>query len=92
MTTRSDLDDFLHQHRTGRQRLGLVVGGSLSAGVDVKLEVGQLPGGIIEDMAVGRYVVIEGATERKFFSIVTDIALDTTNLDLPKSPPDPTDE
>ncbi|MBM2848844.1 MAG: hypothetical protein HW418_1786, partial [Anaerolineales bacterium] len=92
MTTRSELDTFLRQHRTDRQRLGLVVGGSLSAGVDVKLDVGQLPGGIIEDMAVGRYVVIEGATGRKFFSLVTDIALDNANPDLPKSPPDPDDE
>lgn len=92
MTTRSELDTFLRQHRTDRTRLGLVVGGSLSAGVDVKLDVGQLPGGIIEDMAVGRYVVIEGATGRKFFSLVTDIALDNANPDLPKSPPDPDDE
>ncbi|MEK7277231.1 MAG: ATP-binding protein, partial [Chloroflexota bacterium] len=30
----------------------------------------------------------EGATGRKFFSIVTDIALDTANPDLPKTPPD----
>ncbi len=92
MTTRSEFDDFLRQNRTDRARLGLVVGGSLSAGVDVKLDVGQLPGGIIEDMAVGRYVVIEGATGRKFFSLVTDIALDNANPDLPKSPPDPDDE
>ncbi len=92
MTNRSDFDAFLHQQRTDRTRLGVVVGGSLSAGVDVKLDVGQLPGGIIEDMAVGRYVVIEGATGRKFFSLVTDIALDNTNPDLPKSPPDPDDE
>jgi len=92
MITRSDFDTFLHQQHTDRQRLGLVVGGSLSAGVDVKLDVGQLPGGIIEDMAVGRYVVIEGATGRKFFSLVTDIALDNANPDLPKSPPDPDDE
>src|SRR3990172_7859197 len=82
----TDMTPFL------RQRLGLVVGGSLSAGLDVKLDVGDVPGGIIEDMAVGRYVVIEGATRRKFFSIVTDIALDNTNPDLAKSPPDPDDD
>jgi hypothetical protein len=94
MTTRSDFDDFLRRapNSNSRTRLGLVVGGSLSAGLDVKLDVGQLPGGVIEDMAVGRYVVIEGATERKFFSLVTDIALDNANPDLPKSPPDPDDE
>ena len=88
----SELDDFLGPRHTNHQRLGVVVGGSLSKGLDVKLDVGALPGGVIEDMAVGRYVVIEGATGRKFFSIVTDIALDNTNPDLTKSPPDPGDE
>jgi hypothetical protein len=82
----TNLDPF------ARARLGLVVGGSLSTGLDVKLDVGQVPGGIIEDMAVGRYVVIEGATGRKFFSIVTDIALDNTNPDLAKSPPGADDD
>jgi len=84
----SELDDFLGPRHTDHQRLGVVVGGSLSKGLDVKLDVGALPGGVIEDMAVGRYVVIEGATGRKFFSIVTDIALDSNNPDLAKAPPD----
>ena len=88
----SELDKFLGPRRSlERQRLGVVVGGSLSEGLDVKLDVGALPGGIIEDMAVGRYLVIEGTTGRKFFSIVTDIALDSSNPDLAKSPPDPDD-
>ena len=89
----SELDNFFGPRRsTERQRLGAVVGGSLSHGLDVKLDVGALPGGIIEDMTVGRYVVIEGATGRKFFSIVTDIALDSNNPDLSKAPPDPDDD
>jgi hypothetical protein len=88
----SELDDFLGPRHTDHQRLGVVVGGSLSKGLDVKLDVGALPGGVIEDMAVGRYVVVEGATGRKFFSIVTDIALDSNNPDLAKAPPDPDDD
>ena len=100
MTLPSELDEFFGPRRSpgsrDHERLGQVVGGSLSQGLDVKLDVGDVlggapPGGIIEDMAVGRYVVIEGATGRKFFSIVTDIALDNTNPDLAKSPPDPDD-
>lgn len=88
----SELDKFLGPRRSlERQRLGLVVGGSLSEGLDVKLDVGALPGGIIEDMAVGRYLVIEGTTGRKFFSIVTDIVLDSNNPDIANSPPDPDD-
>jgi DNA helicase HerA-like ATPase len=90
MTPLSDLDDFFAK-APPRARLGLVVGGSLSQGVLVKLDPGQVPGGVIEDMAVGRYVVVEGKTGKKFFSIVTDIALDSTNPDLAKSPPDPDD-
>ncbi len=95
MTIRSELDEFLAAFPTpkpaGRARLGMVVGGSLSQGVQVKLDVGQEPGGVIEDMAVGRYVVVEGKTARKFFCIVTDIALDSTNPDLARTPPDPDD-
>jgi len=89
--TLSDFDDFFPPTPT-RTRLGLVVGGSLSQGVLVKLDPGRVPGGVIEDMAVGRYVVVEGKTKKKFFSIVTDIALDSLNPDLPKSPPDPDDD
>src|SRR5262245_42601516 len=97
MTGRSELDEFFDSFssaktRGGRARLGLVVGGSLSQGVQVKLDVGQVPGGVIEDMAVGRYVVVEGKTDRKFFSIVPDIALDSTNPDLARTPPDPDDD
>jgi DNA helicase HerA-like ATPase len=88
--TLPDFDDFFTRPRP-RDRLGLIVGGSLSQGLLVKLDPGQVPGGVIEDMAVGRYVVVEGKTGKKFFSIVTDIALDSANPDLPKSPPDPGD-
>src|SRR5258708_24626738 len=95
MTTRTDLDAFCNHlpspNGAGRHRLGLVVGGSLSQGITVKLDPGQVPGGVIEDMAVGRYVVVEGQSGKKFFSIVTDILLDSTNPDLPKNPPDPDD-
>src|SRR5688572_16378016 len=91
--TQSELDAFFGPRPSGQtHRLGLVVGGSLSHGLEVKLDVGALPGGIIEDMAVGRYVVVEGATGRKFFSIVTDITLDSSNPDLAKAPPEPDDD
>ena len=52
-------------------RLGTLVGGSLSKGLTVKLDSGELPGSMIEQLAVGRYVVIQGLTERRFFCIVT---------------------
>ena len=97
MTAQSELDEFFaapngaRTPHAGGTRLGMVVGGSLSKGVQVKLDVGQVPGGIIEDMAVGKYVVVEGKKRGKFFSIVTDIALDSTNPDLARTPPDADD-
>src|SRR5512141_1700919 len=93
MTLDPDFDNFFKRTPPpARARLGLVVGGSLSQGVLVKLDPGQVPGGVIEGMAVGKYVVVEGKTGRKFFSIVTDIALDSTNPDLARMPPDADDE
>lgn len=94
MTIGDELDEFFDRplpQSSAPPRLGLVVAGSLSEGISVKLDAGAVPGGVIEDMAVGRYVVVEGQSGKKFFSIVTDIALDSTNPDLPKTPPDPDD-
>jgi hypothetical protein len=98
MTPRSIDRDFLLSNRSPllRNRLGLVIGGSLSQGLDVKLEVEDLSRGVplgsrLEGIAVGKYVVIDGST-RQFFSIVTDIALDHTTPDLLKSPPPADDD
>jgi DNA helicase HerA-like ATPase len=66
------------------QRLGVVVGGSLSKGLLVKLDRGQP----IEELAVGRYVVVHGASGKRFFCMITDIALDNTNPAIQNSPPD----
>ncbi len=68
------------------QKMGLVVGGSLSKGLTVKLDA-SAP---VEEMAVGRYVVIEGA-EMRFFGMITDVALDNTNPMIESAPPDVSD-
>jgi len=65
-------------------KLGVVIGGSLSEGLDVKLDRDVS----LEDLAVGRYVVVRGQTGRRFFSIITDVALDATNPGIEKTPPD----
>ncbi|MCS7070917.1 MAG: hypothetical protein NZM00_05385, partial [Anaerolinea sp.] len=70
----------------GSARLGVVVGGSLSKGLVVKLDAGQS----IEELAVGRYVVIHGENKR-FFCMITDVALDNTNPDIQNYPPDISD-
>jgi DNA helicase HerA-like ATPase len=69
------------------RRLGIVVGGSLSKGLEVKLD----PQTVIEGLAVGRYVVVHGRTGRRFFSIVNDVVLDATNPLIEKTPPDVSD-
>jgi DNA helicase HerA-like ATPase len=66
-----------------RQRLGQIVGGSLSEGVQVKLD----PRAVVEGVAVGSYVTIEGQTGRRFFGLVTDIRLDATDVAVQKMPP-----
>lgn len=90
----SDLDAFLGPRHTApqpdpiaRHRLGLVVGGSLSAGLTVRLD----PGVTTEDLAVGRYVIVEGLSGRRFFSLISDIALDSTNPAIERTPLDTDD-
>ena len=67
-------------------RLGIVVSGSLESGVEVKLD-GAVS---VEDMAVGRYVTIEGQKQR-FFGMVTDISLGVIDQKLTLTPPDVSD-
>ena len=86
MTEHSALDAFLDP-RPPDVPLGMVVGGSLSEGLLVNLD----PRLSIERLAVGRYVVIEGASGSRFFGLITDIGLDAINPDLVRRPPDPGD-
>ena len=65
----------------------MVVGGSLSKGLDVKLDRAA----DIEETAVGRYVVVQSGGHR-FFSLITDVALDSTNPLVEKTPPDADDD
>ena len=68
------------------QRLGIVVSGSLNKGVEVKLDSSAS----VEDMAVGRYVTIEGQ-KRRFFGMITDVSLGVTDQKLALTPPDVSD-
>ncbi len=65
-----------------RERLGTVVSGSLSDGLVVRLD-GQVS---VEDVAVGRYVVIEGERMR-FFGMITDVRLGLLNEQFRLTPP-----
>jgi len=68
------------------ERLGIVVSGSLNKGVEVRLDSSAS----IEDMAVGRFVTIEGA-KRRFFGMITDVSLGVTDQRLSLTPPDVSD-
>jgi len=68
------------------ERLGIVVSGSLNKGVEVRLDSSAS----IEDMAVGRFVTIEGA-KRRFFGMITDVSLGVTDQALTVVPPDVSD-
>ncbi len=65
-------------------RLGVVVGGSLSKGLVVKLDREQT----VEDLAVGRYVVVHGANNTRFFCMLNDISLNSTNPSIQSHPPE----
>ena len=68
--------------------LGMVVGGSLSDGVEVRLN----PSGdtVIEDLKVGTFVTIQGKRYR-FFGVITDLELASSDTAIRHSPPDSDD-
>ena len=66
------------------QPLGLVVGGSLSQGVEVRLDTGGRTS--VEDLKAGSFVTIRGVKHR-FFGVVTDLTLNSTDPRLQHHPP-----
>jgi DNA helicase HerA-like ATPase len=79
----NELDEFFPRPT---HELGMVISGSLSKGLEVKLN----PNAPIEEITVGRYVTIQGA-QLKFFGMITDVVLDNINPQIEKSPPDVSD-
>ena len=62
--------------------LGIITQGSLSAGLEMRLDSATS----VEDLRVGRFVVVEGRNTR-FFSMLTDVSLSTTNPRILAHPP-----
>ena len=71
---------------TEDRKLGFVISGALTKGIDVRLD-GDIS---VEDLAVGRYVTIEGQ-KRRFFGMVTDVTLDASDQRMMSAPPDVSD-
>ena len=61
-----------HMENPGEREVGVVVGGSLSQGVQVRLSRSRS----VEDISVGAYVSIEGQFNRSF-GMITDISLES---------------
>ncbi|HEY9749050.1 MAG TPA: ATP-binding protein [Allocoleopsis sp.] len=64
--------------------LGSVIQGSLSQGLEVRLH----PDVSVEDMRVGKFLVVQGARSR-FFCMLTDVTLGTSSTRIFANPPDP---
>ena len=71
-------------NRGGLRRLGVVVGGSLSRGLDVRLD--GTSDASLEDVAVGSFVTIVGRRHR-YFAVVTDLELRTVDDSVRHFPP-----
>jgi uncharacterized protein len=65
-----------------RPKLGVVTSGSLVGGLTARLEARES----VEDMRVGKFVVIQGE-KHEFFSMVTDVVLEATNQKVLIDPP-----
>ena len=64
------------------QPLGSVIQGSLTGGLEVRLH----PDISVEDMRVGKFLVVHGLRSR-FFCMLTDVALGTSNPRIIANPP-----
>lgn len=67
------------------QPLGSVIQGSLSQGLEVRLHADVL----VEDMRVGKFLVVQGVRSR-FFCMLTDVSLGTSSTRIAANPPEPT--
>ena len=72
----------------GQRQLGMVVGGSLSRGLDVRLDAAN--GASLEDIAVGSFVTVQGRRKR-YFAVVTDLELRAVDDSVRHFPPDTPD-
>jgi len=66
--------------------LGSVIQGSLSQGLEVRLN----PDISVEDMRVGKFLVVQGVRSR-FFCLLTDVCLGTSSPRIIANPPSPND-
>ncbi|MCS7225326.1 MAG: ATPase, partial [Armatimonadetes bacterium] len=66
------------------RRIGVVTGGSLTDGLDVRLHDGVS----VEELRAGQMVAIDGE-KWKFYGMITDLQLRSTEPEMHQDPPDP---
>ena len=67
--------------------LGSVIQGSLSKGLEVRLHADVS----VEDMRVGKFLVVRGVRSH-FFCMLTDVSLGTSSARILSNPPNPNDD
>ncbi len=72
---------------TNDQPLGSVIQGSLSKGLEVRLHADVS----VEDMRVGKFLVVRGVRSH-FFCMLTDVSLGTSSARILSNPPNPNDD
>lgn len=77
---------MLPQNRQSRRRIGTIVGGSLSDGLMMQLDLTHL-----EQLKSGKFVSIQGEVGA-FFSLITDIELGIKNPDITLFPPNESEQ
>ena len=65
-----------------RTKLGVITSGSLNEGLCARLDASAS----VEDMRVGKFVVVDGE-KHQFFSMVTNVVLEATNQKVLSDPP-----
>ncbi len=65
------------------RRIGRVVGGSVSGGLEVRLDAEVS----VEEVGIGRFVTVEG-NRRRFLCLVTDVRLKSVSDQVASMPPD----
>src|SRR3954453_6200226 len=73
---------MMGRHMEQERRLGIVVRGSRSAGLEARLD----GAGSVEDMCVGKFVKVRGE-KHDFFCLITDVALGASNEQVLADPP-----
>jgi uncharacterized protein len=72
---------------TNDKPLGSVIQGSLSKGLEVRLHADVS----VEDMRVGKFLVVRGVRSH-FFCMLTDVSLGTSSARILSNPPNPNDD